>query len=881
MKENYLKKELYDLIQSDHQIFDFLQSGSLDGVWYWDLENIENEWMSPKFWETLGYNPEEMKHKSSEWQDIIFDEDLKKATDNFMKHCEDPTHPYDQIVRYKHKNGSTIWIRCRGLAIRDKTSKPIRMLGAHTDITQIKLLEEKLLENIHLNDLVSTATSSGIYTADYNGICTYVNESALNLLGYKDEKEVVGKDIHDLVHHSYEDGKPFKAKDCSLYQAFIRLETVRQEDIIWRKDKTFFHVLYHSIPQIIGGKAVGTIVSFTDISERKKLEVAKNTIQDALFTSEEQHRLLTTQMDLGFALHEMIYDEKGNPIDYRFISVNDSYELLTGLKREDIIGKTVLEVIPNVEKYWIETYGKVATTGQPIKFERYSKEITKYFSISAYSPRKGQFALVIDDVTSRKHIELERYRIQDLLAHTLNSIGDAVIATDTNGIITGINPVACTLTGWSELEAIGQSFTQVFNVAFEDGSAPIDNPIKRALTTNSVVELAKHAILISRNQTRRFVEDTAAPIKNADNENIGAVIIFRDITEKKQKEDEVIYASEHDYLTDLHNRRYYFDQFHYLNQPQFYPLGLMMFDVNGLKRLNDAFGHHVGDEALIMIGNSLRDVFEEKDIVSRIGGDEFAALLPNTNAETLQAYKEKLVNSIKLRPINKIELSIAVGYVLITSTHKDIDEMQKLAEHHMYSHKSIVGASVRSKAISAILETLTDKYDVEKRHSAEVSRLCKQIGIELELREDELKELEQAGMFHDIGKISIPDSILDKPGKLTDKEFDIIKTHTQAGYQILRAADEYSDLAIHALHHHERWDGKGYPGGIKGEDIPLYCRIINVVDAYEAMTADRPYRNKLSKEYAVSEIIRCAGTQFDPNIAKLFVEKVLKEEWIV
>jgi diguanylate cyclase (GGDEF)-like protein/putative nucleotidyltransferase with HDIG domain len=306
-------------------------------------------------------------------------------------------------------------------------------------------------------------------------------------------------------------------------------------------------------------------------------------------------------------------------------------------------------------------------------------------------------------------------------------------------------------------------------------------------------------------------------------------------------------------------------------------LGLMMLDVNGLKIINDAFGHQIGDKALVMIGDLLKDIFEEKDVIARIGGDEFTVLLPNTSLEKLQMYKERLTTTMKEKLISNVELSLAVGYELIKKEDDDLDEIQKLAENHMYAHKSIVGTSVRSRAISAILLTLTNKHITEKRHSVEVSHLCKQIGIELKISEEDLKELEQAGLFHDIGKIAIPDNILNKPGKLTDEEYEIIKTHTQVGYQILRAADEYSDLAIHALHHHERWDGKGYPSGLKGNNIPLFSRIICVVDAYEAMTADRPYRKAMQCESAIIELNRCAGTQFDPNLVDIFINKVLSK----
>jgi len=142
--EHYLKSELYTLIKEDESIFEFLQQGSLDGIWYWDLEDQEKEWMSPRFWTVLGYDPTEKKHLASEWQDLIYPEDLQVAISNFTKHCADQNHPYDQVVRYHHKDGSTVWVRCRGMAIRDKTGKPIRMLGAHTDLTPQKQAEEAL-----------------------------------------------------------------------------------------------------------------------------------------------------------------------------------------------------------------------------------------------------------------------------------------------------------------------------------------------------------------------------------------------------------------------------------------------------------------------------------------------------------------------------------------------------------------------------------------------------------------------------------------------------------------------------------------------------------------------------------------------------------------
>lgn len=141
---HYLKAELYELVRESPAIFEFLQHGSLDGVWYWDLQNPDHEWMSDAFWKTLGYDPLEKKPLASEWKDLIHPDDLGVAVSNFESHCADPTHPYDQVVRYKSSDGSIVWVRCRGIVIRDEEGRPIRMLGAHNDLTQLKRMEEDL-----------------------------------------------------------------------------------------------------------------------------------------------------------------------------------------------------------------------------------------------------------------------------------------------------------------------------------------------------------------------------------------------------------------------------------------------------------------------------------------------------------------------------------------------------------------------------------------------------------------------------------------------------------------------------------------------------------------------------------------------------------------
>lgn len=152
MGKHYLEKELYNLVQTDNNVFKFIKDSTLDGMWYWNLEKPEDEWMSEKFWHVLGYDPKKMPHKASAWQHIINQEDLALSIENFNKHCEDPNHKYDQNVRYQHKDGHTVWVRCRGIAIRNKDGVPIRMLGAHTVITELKKIEEEMRSSLLVSE---------------------------------------------------------------------------------------------------------------------------------------------------------------------------------------------------------------------------------------------------------------------------------------------------------------------------------------------------------------------------------------------------------------------------------------------------------------------------------------------------------------------------------------------------------------------------------------------------------------------------------------------------------------------------------------------------------------------------------------------------------
>jgi len=195
----------------------------------------------------------------------------------------------------------------------------------------------------------------------------------------------------------------------------------------------------------------------------------------------------------------------------------------------------------------------------------------------------------------------------------------------------------------------------------------------------------------------------------------------------------------------------------------------------------------------------------------------------------------------------------------------------------MYRRKLLEHSSLHSSIISSIKTTMFEKSNETEEHAERLAQLSKELGKVIGVNEEDLILLELVATLHDIGKVSIDGNILTKPGKLNKEEWAEIKKHPEVGQRIAQTVPELRPISQYILCHHERWDGKGYPQGLVGEDIPVLSRIIAIVDSYDAMTQDRAYSKAMTKEAAIEEIIKNAGTQFDPEIARAFVEKVLKK----
>ncbi len=350
-----------------------------------------------------------------------------------------------------------------------------------------------------------------------------------------------------------------------------------------------------------------------------------------------------------------------------------------------------------------------------------------------------------------------------------------------------------------------------------------------------------------------------------------AMSVATDVTERNERESKISFLSYHDALTGLHNRRYYEENLKIIDVPENYPLTIVMSDINGLKLINDAFGHIAGDQLLVSAANIIASYCRESDLLARVGGDEFIIAMPNTTGLEAEKIIEEINKNTKNIKIESIELSISFGFDTKVNSQEDIQDIYRSAEDKMYREKLIEIPSMRSGAIEAILKTLHEKDSKSEIHSRIVSEISEKIAIGIGLDRQEAHEVKTAGLLHDIGKIILPSEILTKNGRLTPEEYQVVKGHPEIGFRILNSTTNMRNISNIVLNHHERWDGHGYPRGIKGDAIPLQSRIVAIADAFDAMTSIRTYREVFTNEQAIEEIKKYSGTQFDPEISMYFV----------
>jgi len=356
-------------------------------------------------------------------------------------------------------------------------------------------------------------------------------------------------------------------------------------------------------------------------------------------------------------------------------------------------------------------------------------------------------------------------------------------------------------------------------------------------------------------------------------EVVGAVITFLDITVRKKEEAQIKFLSSHDALTGLFNRGRFEEALRKTDIAKNLPISIIFADINGLKLTNDVYGHVAGDELIKKTAEIIKSACRDRDIVARVGGDEFIIILPNTKAEGAEKVIARIKSELSKEKINAVKCNLALGFDTKTISEEDIAKTMGNAECEMYKEKTMNRKALNLDMIDTILTTLHDRAPREKQHSANVSELCRKLGQALKLGETDVKRVKDAGFFHDIGKIVLDDTILKKEDMFTEEEQKELQQHSIVGYRILNLFDDTLDLAEAVYCHHERWDGLGYPKGMKGEEIPKMARIISIAEAYDDL-ANNKIKDASSKEAALEEIKSQAGTKFDPAIVEIFADMI-------
>ena len=796
---------------------------------------------------------------------------------------------------------------------KDKTKEQLQneLLKLRRQITELqkvktsqKQTENKLKKSEELYRLIAENTNDIISLTTFNlhPLYTYISPSVKVNTGYEPE-ELLGKSPFKFIHpddkkrlfpilKNYVNAKIKKLLTGKELPATKRIEfRFKDKEGNWRD--------FQSTGNIAGNQL---LFITRDINESKKAEEALSKSQQefaSLFKSNPE---------------ALVYlDEKGTILD-----ANIRFCKLFGYSLKEIKGRNIDDgMIHSFDK--IREGKKLSVKGLKgyLNYEtiRKKKDGTLFpVSISATplvinGQAKGEIGIYIDITERKQNEKLQRvlYRISQAANSPISLKQLYKNIHKELGIIIDASNFYIALIDKKE----DKVFFPYHVDEREDDFNPQELKSNKSLTCyvikngssfllnfNTIKELINHKKLINPGVITEKISWLGVPLKIEDRV-IGAMAVqnytnpnlfsendikllefvssqIATAIERKQTEEKIKYLSFHDSLTGLYNRAYFEEELERYNFPRYYPLSVVMLDVNGLKVINDTFGHSEGDRLLQHLSQVLTSVSRQGDILARIGGDEFAILLPSTSTEEVHNFCERIKQACqqdKIEPIY-LRLNISLGHTTQKGEFKDTATILKEADKKMYQDKLFNGKSREKHFLEAFRILLAERDPHTSDHAGKLQELALSLGKRVGLTEYQLGNLKLLAILHDIGKIGIPDSILFKTHILTPSELEKMREHSRIGYRMAKNIPDFAPIAQEILYHHEYWDGTGYPEGLKGEKIPLLSRIISIVDAYDVMQSRRPYKRPVSKAEALKEIKRCAGTQFDPQLVEIFLKIV-------
>jgi diguanylate cyclase (GGDEF)-like protein/PAS domain S-box-containing protein len=748
--------------------------------------------------------------------------------------------------------GLTVFLSFGGFLLNASLTKELKA-EIHTQTAALKNSEEHLSTTLH-------SIGDGVIACDRLGRVETLNRAAETLTSWT-TSEAAGhpvEEVFPIVH--LQTRRALNPVQRALREG-VSVDLANHVALV-ALDGTERLIAVNCAPiKDASGSVNGAVLVFRDITEQYRQ-------REELRESEAKFRAYMEKSPLGIFVTNM---------EGHYVEVNQAACQMSGYTEEELLNLSIPDFIaPEFLEKGMKLFERLLKEGYleaEIMVRKKNREIF-WINLTAVCAADNIVISFCQDITRRKQTE-EELKFKNIILNTQQEVS-------LDGILVVNERV--------EIVSFNQRFADIWEIpgdimASQSGQKALDYVLPKLVDPEEFVNLINY---LNNNKQEigneeialkdgRILELYSSSMFGDNDRYYGRVYYYRDITERKVAEEKVRYQSFHDGLTGLYNRVYLEKEMERLNTKRQLPLGMIMADLNGLKLVNDTFGHEAGDELLKQAAEILRNSCRKEDIISRWGGDEFVVFLPQTTEEDLKAIWQRIDEKCKETHVKDIPLSLALGTAIKHSANMDMAEILKEAEENMYKHKLAESQRVKNTVLKIMLKNLEAKSFETEAHYSGMQNAAESIGKGIGLSKPELDKLEMLIPLHDIGEINISEEILTRKGPLTAEEWEIIKKHPETGYRIVRATEEFAQVAEDILSHHERWDGSGYPQGLMGKEIPLLARITAIADAYEVMISGRPYKKAMSREEVITELKRCSGTQFDAELTKVFLS-VLKKE---